>query len=84
MTATAMNIEFFQRLASQSNKHARNDMCSRNSTLCIGRKWENVSASEMIKFLGILLRIYLEPRKMGGYASCLEPTPICNLEQHVL
>ena len=69
MTTTAMNIEFFRRIIAQSNKYARNDVYSRNSTLCLGRKWENIHVSEMIRFLGILLRISLEPRKMGGYSS---------------
>ena len=65
-----MNIELFQRLASQSNKHAMNDMHSRNSTSCLGHKWDNIQVSEMIRFPWILLRISLEPRKMEGYASC--------------
>ena len=45
-------------------------MRSRNSTLCVGHKWKNVSVSEMIRFLGILLQISLELRKMGVYTSC--------------
>ena len=69
MTTTAMNIEFFRRLVANSNKYARNDMQSRNSTLYLGHKWENISVSEMIRFFGIMLRISLEPRKMGGYSS---------------
>ena len=51
MTTTAMNIDFFQRLVSQSNKHARNDRHSRNLTSCLVHKWENISVSEMIRFL---------------------------------
>ena len=64
-----MNIELFQMLVAQINEHARNDMHSRNLTLCVGHKWENIQVSEMIRFLGIFLRIYLESRKMGGYTS---------------
>ena len=66
MNTTTMNLKFFERLAAQSNKYARNDMKTRNSTLYIGRKWENIRAGEMIRFFGIMLRISLEPRKMGG------------------
>ena len=69
MRTTAMSLEFFERLAAQSNKYTRNDMKSRSSTLYIGHKWENIRAGEMIRFFGIMLRISLEPRKMGGYST---------------
>ena len=69
MHTTAMSVEFFDRLTAQSNKYARKDMLSRNSTLFIGHKWDNIRVSEMIRFFGIMLRISLEPRKMGGYTT---------------
>ena len=69
MKTTAMNLELFRRIVAQSNKHARNGMHSRNSTLCLGHEWESAQESEIIYFLGIMLRISLEPRKMGGYSS---------------
>ena len=44
-------------------------MKSRCSNKFIGHKWQNIGLGEMIRFFGIMLRISLEPRKMGGYAS---------------
>ena len=66
---TAMNRGFFVRLCGESNKYARNIMRERNTTLFLGHKWTNITVEEMVHFFGILLRISLEPRKMGGYTS---------------
>ena len=66
MNTTAMSLEFFERLIAQSNEYARNNMKSKNSTLYIGHKRTNIRAGEMICFFGIMLRISLEPRNMGG------------------
>ena len=66
---TAMDQKFFIRLAGESNKHAKKVMKEINTTLFLVHKWENISVEEMVRFFGILLRISLEPRKMGGYES---------------
>ena len=66
---TAMDRGFFVRLCGESNKYARNIMRERNTTLFLGHKWTNITVEEMVHFFGILLRISLEPRKMGGYTS---------------
>ena len=66
---TSMNRKFFLRVAGESNKYARKIMKERNTTLFLGHKWSNISVEEMVHFFGILLRISLEPRKMGGYES---------------
>ena len=41
--------------------------------------WRNITTAEMIRFFGIMLRISLEPRKMGGYVSYFtdNPTVVC-------
>ena len=44
-------------------------MKQRNTTLFLGHKWKNILVKEMVHFCGILLRISLEPWKMGGYES---------------
>ena len=82
MTTTAMSLEFFERLAAQSNKYARNNMKVRNSTLFIGHKWENIRAGEMIRFFGIMLRISLEPRKMGGYCTYFADNTTLHLDSN--
>ena len=66
---TAMDRDFFKRLAAQSNKYARAAMTRNNTRLYLGHKWENISVGDMVRFYGIMLRISMSPRKMGGYAS---------------
>ena len=77
--STAMSRDFFQRLSAQSNKYVRKQMMERNSTLFLGHIWRNITTAEMIRFFGIMLRISLEPRKMGGYVSYFtdNPTVVC-------
>ena len=82
MNTTAMSLEFFERLAAQSNKYARSNMKVRNSTLFIGHKWENIRAGEMIRFFGIMLRISLEPRKMGGYSTYFADNTTLHLDSN--
>ena len=66
---TAINRNFFVRLCAESNRYARIVMRQRNTSVFLGHKWSNVTVEEMIHFFGIMLRISLEPRKMGGYKS---------------
>ena len=74
-----MNRDFFKRLTAQSNKYARADMMSRHSNLYLGHKWRNIIVGEMVCFFGIMLRISMEPRKMGGYVSYFENNPIIRI-----
>ena len=60
---------FLLDLCGESNKYARKAMKDWNTILFLGHKWNNISVEEMVHFFGILLRISLEPRKMGGYTS---------------
>jgi hypothetical protein len=76
---TAMSQDWFQRLASQSNKFARKNMMERNSTLYLGHKWKNITVPEMVRFFGIMLRISLEPRKMGGYSLYFTDSPTVHI-----
>ena len=78
-STTAMDIEFFKRLAAQSNKYARTIMNTQSSSMFSGHKWRNISTGEMIRFFGIMLRISLDPRKMGGYTSYFQDNPIITL-----
>ena len=64
-----MNRIFFVRICAESNRYARRIMRQRNTSLFLGHKWDNITVKEMIHFFGIMLRISLEPRKMGGYQS---------------
>ena len=82
MNTTVISMEFFERLTAQSNKYARNNMKSRSSTLYIGHKWTNIRAGEMIRFFGIMLRISLEPRKVGGYSTYFMDNPNIQLSNY--
>ena len=76
---TAMNWELFQRLASQSNKYVKKELSSNSTSIFLGHRWKNILTGEMVRFCRILLRISMEPRKMGGYASYFQENPIVNL-----
>eukprot|EP00957_Ditylum_brightwellii_P099586 7585654-Ditylum_brightwellii.AAC.1 len=75
MECTAMDREFFKRLAVQSNKFARVQMIAKTSTLYCGIKWKNISACEMIQFFGILLWMSIGPCNMGRYKSYFTTSP---------
>ena len=53
-----------------------NNVISRNYILYLGYAWENITVGEMIRFFGIILRISMEPRNMGGYTSYFEEDPV--------
>ena len=76
---TCMDRDFFKRLAAQSNKYVREDMVKRSSRLYLGHKFKNITVGEMVRFFGVMLRISLEPRKMGGYPSYFQDSPVVSL-----
>ena len=63
---TFMNRKTFLRICGEPNKYATKIMKQRNATWFIGLKWSNISVEEMVHFFGILLRISLDPHKMGS------------------
>ena len=79
LKTTAMDRDFFKRLATQSNKYARANMHARSSSMFLGHKWANITTGEMVRFFGIILRISMEPRKMGGYTSYFQENPVVSL-----
>ena len=44
-------------------------MAGRNSALYLGHQWMNITVGEILEFFGIIMRILIEPRNMGGYPS---------------
>ena len=50
-------------------------MHARLSTLYLVRKLSNITCGEMIQFVGVLLKISLEPRKNGRYVSYFTENP---------
>ena len=49
------------------------------TSLFLGHKWKNITVGEMVRFFGILLRISMEPQKMGGYESYFRDAPQIHL-----
>ena len=74
-----MDLDFFTRLATQSNKYVRTIMHTQSSSIFLGHKWRNISTGQMIRFFGIMLRISLEPEKMGGYTSYFQDNPVITM-----
>ena len=62
MPTSAMRVEFFERITSQSNNYARKDVKLRRGSIFIGHKWTNILSGEMIRFFGIILIISLHLR----------------------
>ena len=74
-----MNREFFQRLTSQLNKFLKKTLSSNSTSMFLGHRWKKISTGEMVRFFRISLRISMEPRNMGGYASYFQENSIMNL-----
>ena len=64
-------LDVFRRMTAQSNKYARAKM--RNGKFG-GLKWTNITLQEMIRFFGIMLRMSIEPRHLGGYEAYFHPS----------
>ena len=68
-----MDYKFFKLIAANSNEYARCHMHENNH---FGEdSWSNISVQEMIRFHGIIIRMSLEHRELGGYVSYF-PEPI--------
>eukprot|EP00957_Ditylum_brightwellii_P129169 9852152-Ditylum_brightwellii.AAC.1 len=39
-----------------------------------GQKYKNITVEEMVRFYGILLRMSIEPRHLGGYQAYFKST----------
>ena len=68
-----MDYNFFKRLTANLNQFARNHMdhCQRFS----GFPWKNITTEEMHHFFGVLLKMSIDNRKLGGYKAYLKAKP---------
>ena len=65
--AGGMDYEFFKRLTANSNEYARLHM-SQDGEFG-GSKWSNISVQEMIRFHGMILKMSIDDRELGGYTA---------------
>ena len=68
-----MDYNFFKRLAANSNQFARNKLDQRHR-YC-GFPWKNITTEEMYRFFGVLLKMSIDNRKMGGYKAYFKAKP---------
>ena len=59
-----LDINLIKRITFNSNAHARNKLKHGNFA---GYKWSDITATEMIRFFGIMLKISILDLNMGGY-----------------
>ena len=62
-----MDYEFFKRLTANSNEYAWLHMSEDGK---FGwSKWLNISVQEMIRFHGMILKMSIDDRELGGYMA---------------
>ena len=64
---SGMDYQFFERIAAHSNEYARIHMNTNGQYA--GSNWSNITVEEMVRFLGIILKMSINNRELGGYAS---------------
>ena len=62
-----LTYHFFKRITANSNGYARANM--NNKGFFGGVSWVNISVQEMIRFHGVILRMSMEDRNLGGYEA---------------
>lgn len=72
-----LSITFFKRLAANSNQYARLHMTPDGKFA--GRTWRNISLEEMVRFHGVILKMSIDNRSLGGYESYFETNLQVNL-----
>jgi hypothetical protein len=72
-----MDYDFFKQITANSNEHARLNMS--NEGVFAGKDWTNVTVEEFVHFLGILLKMSVDNRELGGYSSYFTSQKCVNL-----
>ena len=62
-----MNYEFFKHITANSNEYTIMHMIIDGQFA--GSNWTNVTVEEMVRFLGIILKMSINNRELRGYAS---------------
>ena len=60
---------FLERLAANSNQYARLNIKEDGSFA--GKSWHNITVQETIHFRGVVLKMSIDNRKLGGYEAYL-------------
>ena len=64
---SGMDYEVFKRITANANEYARMHM--NNDGQYAGSNWTNVTVEEMMRVLEIILKMSINNRDLGGYAS---------------
>ncbi len=64
---SGMDYQFFKHITANSNEYARIHMNTNGQY--VGSNWSNITVEEMVRFLGIILKMSIDHRELGGY-SC--------------
>ncbi len=64
---SGMDYEFFKHFTANWNEYARMHM--NNDGQYAGTNWTNVTVEEMVRFLGVILKMSIDNRELGGYAA---------------
>ena len=62
-----MDYEFFKRITANSNQYVRLNMNDLGEFG--GSPWTNITVQEMVRFHGVLLKMSVDNRELGGYKS---------------
>ena len=64
-----MNLTFLKRLTANANQYARANLVNDKFG---GYKWRNITLTEMVNFKGVILKMSVDDRNLGGYKSYFE------------
>ena len=77
---SGLDYNFFKRLTANSNQFARQHMnVEGNYTVS---QWSNISVQEMIHFFGLILKMSVDDRQLGGYQSYFTKKRSINLSRY--
>lgn len=72
-----MDYDFFKHITANSNEYARMHM--NNDDEYAGSNWTNVTVEEMVRFLGVILKMSIDNRGLGRYVAYFTKRKSVNL-----
>ena len=70
MFCGGLSYNFFKGLTANSNEYARKNGTDMDGRIVFaGLAWKNITVKEMIRFHGMVLKMSIDDRKLGGYEA---------------
>lgn len=70
MICGGLSYSFFKRLTANSNEYAKKKKSTMDGRYFFaGSAWKNITVEEMIRFHGMVLKMSIDDRKLGGYEA---------------